>query len=242
MIEHRPFHTLGSVERDWLRARLHIRFGEIGPPGHAPVGALRIWNDDEFAPHSGFGLHAHQDIEIVTFVRTGAITHEDNFGNKARIEADHIQTMSAGTGVLHAERNDEPEPARVYQLWLTPRSAGGEPRWATMAAPRDARQGQFAVLASGDPRDVRAGALAINADARLSVAALRTGQTLVHTLAGSGDAYLVSATGRLDAGAVRLAARDGAAISGERQLVMKAVDHTSIFLMEALGPARLARG
>ena len=234
MIEHRPFETLGRIERDWLTTGLHFRFGEIGPPEHAPVGALYVWNDDEFAPHSGFGMHPHRNVEIVTYVCSGAITHEDDFGNRSRLDAGDVQVMSAGTGVFHSERNEEPVPTRLFQIWLTPRRRDGEPRWATRQFPREQREAQLLPLASGDAADVRDGALEINADARLLHAAMLAGQTLEYALPAGGQAYLVAATGRLDVASVRLAARDGAAIMGEDRVSVSAIDRTSVFLLELL--------
>ncbi|WP_322072251.1 pirin family protein, partial [Paraburkholderia bannensis] len=115
MIEHRPFLTLGAIKSDWLDARLHFRVGETGRAEHAPLGPLYVWNDDVFAPRSGFGLHAHRNVEIVTWVRSGAITHEDDAGNRARLVADSVQAMSAGATIHHAERNDEDVPARLFR-------------------------------------------------------------------------------------------------------------------------------
>lgn len=235
MIEHRPFGTLGRIERDWLTTGLHFRFGEIGPPEHGPLGALYVWNDDELAPHSGFGMHPHREVEIVTYVCSGAITHEDNLGNRSRIEAGDVQVMSAGAGVFHSERNEEPVTTRLFQIWLTPRRHKSEPRWATRQFPREHREARLRPLASGDPADVRDGALEINADARLRHAVMLAGEMLEHALPAGGQAYLVAATGRLDVAGVRLAARDGAAIIGEDRLSVSAVDPTSVFLLELLG-------
>lgn len=124
MIEHRPFQSLGAITHDWLTVRLHFRCGDIGRTDHAPLDALYVWNDDHFAPHSGFGLHVHRDVEIVTWVRSGAVTHEDDMGNRARLVADSVQAMSAGAAVHHAERNEESAPLQLYQIWLHPRSLG----------------------------------------------------------------------------------------------------------------------
>lgn len=234
MIEHRPFETLGLIERDWLRARLHFRFGEIGRPEHAPIGPLHIWNDDSFAPRSGFGMHAHRNVEIVTVMRSGVLTHEDSCGNTGRIEAGDVQVMSAGKGVQHAERNEEPEPARLFQIWLTPRSRDGEPRWAMRRFDLNNREGRFVVLASGDAADVGAGALPIDADARASGATLREGRTLAHPMPAGAHAYLATTTGRIEVDGVLLAPGDGAAIANERALKISALDPTTIVILEIL--------
>jgi len=232
MIEHRPFTALGAISRDWLAARLHFRHGEIGRPEHGPLGPLHVWNDDEFAPHAGFGLHAHRNIEIVTWVRSGAITHEDDAGNRARIVAGCVQAMSAGAGVHHAERNEEDVPARLFQIWLQPRTRGGAVRWASCCCAPARREGRFVTLASGCPDDVKAGALAVNADARVRIATLREGASLPYEVPPGGAAYLVADHGPLELGGVRLAARDGAAIRGGPALVLTARADTDLLIVE----------
>lgn len=234
MIEHRPFAALGRIERDWLDARLHFRFGDIGQPEHSAVGPLYIWNDDTFAPQSGFGMHAHANVEIVSLVRSGAITHEDSFGNTGRIEAGDVQVLSAGSGIRHAERNEENEPAQLFQIWLTPRTRDGEPRWTRRSFALRQTDGGFVIVASGASADVDAGALPIDADARVLVAAMRTGQCLARALAKNAQAYLVPATGCIRVNDVGLAARDGAAVRNEAALSITALDHTSIVLLETL--------
>lgn len=232
MIEHRPFSTLGTLSNDWLEARLHFHHGDVGHPSHVPLGPLVIWNDDEFAPHSGFGLHGHRDIEIVTWIRSGAITHEDDCGNRIRLTAGSVQAMSAGTGVRHSERNAEDEHARVFQIWLRPRAPGGARHWASQSPLSSLREGHFVTLASGDPDDVRSGALAINTDARVRVATLRAGTRFQYALPTLGAAYLVSDQGRLTIGDVQLAPRDGAAVTDESSIWLTAQDDTDAVLVE----------
>jgi quercetin 2,3-dioxygenase len=234
MIEHRPFDTLGRIERDWLQARLHFRFGEIGQPEHAPLGPLYIWNDDTFAPQSGFGMHAHENVEIVTFVRSGAITHEDSFGNTGRIEAGNVQVMSAGNGIRHAERNMENEPTQLFQIWLTPRTLDGEPRWAHRRFDMDRRVEGFGVFASGASADIDAGALPIDADARLLAANMHAGQCLDYTLSEGAMAHLVPTAAGVQVNDVRLAARDGAAVINESALSITAFGNTWVVLFETV--------
>ncbi len=130
MIEHRPFLALGAIRRGCVDARQHFSVGESGRADHAPLGPLHVWNDVEFAPHSDLGLHAHRDVEIVTWMRSGAITHEDDAGNRARLVANSVHVMSAGAAIHHAERNEENLPARRFPndeaaiklLWLALRN------------------------------------------------------------------------------------------------------------------------
>jgi redox-sensitive bicupin YhaK (pirin superfamily) len=238
MIAHRPYAALGGNDLDWLKARLHVAIGGMGRPEHGPVGPLRAWNDDEFAAGHGFPMHRHQDVEILTYVRRGAITHEDSLGNRGTVRAGDVQAMSAGSGIRHAEFNETGETTAVYQIWLQPRSAGGAPSWGTRRFPRGERAGKLAVLASGYAEDFRfdaaeeSGALPINADARLLGATLRRGDVVEHALAPGRRAYVVSTTGRAELNGVLLEARDGAAVSGETRLTITALDDTEIVLAE----------
>ena len=110
MIEHRPFNQLAAANHGWLKAKHHFSFGEFADPTRMGWGALRVWNDDEIAADSGFPPHPHANMEIITYVREGAITHKDSLGNEGRTEAGDVQVMSAGSGIRHAEYNLEPRP------------------------------------------------------------------------------------------------------------------------------------
>jgi redox-sensitive bicupin YhaK (pirin superfamily) len=229
MIERRAYAALGGNDLGWLKARLHVAIGGMGDPAHAGIKGLRAFNDDEFAPHAGFGMHPHRDVEIVTYVRAGAVTHEDSLGNRATLQAGDVQAMSAGSGIRHAEFNDGDTPLALYQIWLRPRTAGGAPSWRTRRFPRDAGAG-LTVLASGDPADT--GALYVNADARLLGATLAGGATLEHRLAPGRHAYLVTTRGRASVNGIVLDARDGAAVADEALLAIRALDDTEIVLVE----------
>ncbi|WP_175812414.1 pirin family protein [Burkholderia contaminans] len=234
MIEHRSFQLLGATRSDWRDTRMHFRLGACGRPDHGSLGALSAWNDEAYAPHAGLGLHVHRNVEIVTWVRSGAITFEDDAGNRTRLVADSIQAMRAGAALHVAERNEENVPARLFRIWLHPRTPGGTPRWTTRTCSRECREGRFVTLASGDADDVRAGALPIHADARVRIATLREGTTVHHVLPGAGVAYLVADHGRLDVGEVRLAPRDGVAVRGESRLTLVARDDTDVVMVELL--------
>jgi len=230
MIEHRPFEILGGVESAWLQAKLHFAFSGMGNPEHRRLRGLRVWNDDEFAPSSGFPLHQHENVEIVTYVREGAITHEDSLGNIGRIGAGDVQVMSAAAGIQHSEFNAESVPTRLFQIWIDPRHRGGEPRWSTRRFPRGERSGRLVTLASGNATD--ADALVINADARVLGGTMQAGDTIVHKIPEGRSAYLVTTTGRVILNSLPLAPRDGAAISDERQITLTALDGTEIVLVE----------
>ena len=149
MIDIRPFGSLGHADHGWLNARHHFSFANYYEPGRMGWGAIRVWNDDEIAARSGFPPHPHRDMEIITYVRQGAITHQDSMGNQGRTGAGDVQVMSAGTGVRHAEYNLEDEATTLFQIWVQTDRPGAEPGWGAMKFPREARAGRFVTLASG---------------------------------------------------------------------------------------------
>ena len=113
-----PFNDLGRFENDWLDAHYHFSFAEYRDPERMGLGPLRVWNDDTIRPRSGFPPHSHRDMEIITYVRTGAISHTDNLGNRGVTRAGDVQVMSAGTGIEHAEMNEEDEATTLFQIWI----------------------------------------------------------------------------------------------------------------------------
>jgi redox-sensitive bicupin YhaK (pirin superfamily) len=230
MIERRPFEKLGGARYDWLNTKHHFSFADYFDPQRMGWGALRVWNDDEIAPDTGFPPHPHADMEIITYVRQGAITHQDSLGNKGRTEAGDVQVMSAGTGIRHSEYNFEPEATKIFQIWIQPTSRGEKPRWGAQPFPKEDRSGRFITLASG--MDTDGDALPIRADARVLGAALKAGETAEYRLAEGRRAYLVSARGAVEVNGVRLAARDGAAIENERVLHVTAIEDAEIVLVD----------
>lgn len=231
MIEKRPFAGLGGADHGWLKAKHHFSFAGYYEPKRMGWGALRVWNDDEIAANSGFPPHPHSDMEIITYVRTGAITHQDSMGNKGRTGAGDVQVMSAGTGVRHAEYNLEPETTTLFQIWIEPDQAGGPPSWGAQPFPKHDRAGKFVTLASGLPGDD--GALPIRTSARVAGATIKAGETTDYHLDPSRHAYLVPAVGAVEVNGVRLDARDGAAITGESRLSIKALEDAEVVLVDA---------
>ena len=230
MIERRAFEKLGGARHDWLDTKHHFSFADYFDPQRMGWGALRVWNDDEIAPGTGFPLHPHADMEIITYVRQGAITHQDSLGNKGRTEAGDVQVMSAGTGIRHSEQNFEPETTTLFQIWILPSSRGQKPSWGTKPFPKQDRSGRFVTLASGVDGDAEA--LPIRADARVLGATLKAGETAEYRLAEGRRAYLVSARGAVEVNGVPLAARDGAAIQNERALSVTALEDAEIVLVD----------
>jgi hypothetical protein len=231
MIDVRPFRTLGAADHGWLNARHHFSFGGYHDPSRMSWGAIRVWNDDEIAAKSGFPPHPHSDMEIITYVRTGAITHEDSLGNKGRTGAGDVQVMSAGTGVRHAEYNREDEQTTLFQIWVQTDRRGAQPSWGARQFPKDDRAGGFVTLASGFDED--ADALRINAAARVLGATLGGGETAELTLDPSRHVYLVAVGGAVEVNGVRAEPRDGVAITGEDRVTIRAVDEAEIVLVDA---------
>ena len=229
MIEIRPFDQLGGANHGWLDAKHHFSFAGYYDPSRMGWGALRVWNDDVIAPQSGFPPHPHRDMEIITYVRTGAITHQDSLGNQGRTAAGDVQVMSAGTGVTHAEYNLEDEQTTLFQIWVETDKPGAKPSWGAMPFPKEAREGSFQLLASGDEDD---GALTINADAKVLGATLRAGSAIDYAPDASRHLYLVPSA-RVKVNGVEANARDGVAITGESSLRIEAEEDAELVLVDA---------
>jgi quercetin 2,3-dioxygenase len=226
MLDHRPFARLGTFDNDWLHAHYHFSFADYLDHQRLGWGVVRVWNDDTIAAHTGFDPHGHRDMEIVTYVREGAITHQDSLGNEGRTEAGQVQVMSAGTGIRHAEYNREDGPTTLFQIWILPRARGLAPRWETRQFPR--QPGRLQVLASGFAEDE---APMINQDARVLGGILSPGTALTHPLRGR-HAYLVAARGNPLINGISLAPRDGLAITDETSLDIACDDEAEIVLVE----------
>jgi len=236
MIELRPFNTLGAANHGWLDAHHHFSFANYHDPVRVHWGALRVWNDDAIAAGTGFPTHPHSDMEIITYVRKGAITHSDSMGNKGRTAAGDVQVMSAGSGVRHSEYNLEDEETRIFQIWIIPDARGGSPSWGARQFPKDDRNGAFVPLASGaaNDDDARSGALPIRADARVLGATIKAGESVTYTpRSADRHLYLVPATGKVRIGEVEAVARDGVAITQLASITITALEDSEVVLVDA---------
>jgi quercetin 2,3-dioxygenase len=231
MIDKRPFATLGGANHGWLNAKHHFSFASYNDAARMGWGGLRVWNDDEIAAGTGFPPHPHADMEIITYVRDGAITHEDSLGNKGRTEAGDVQVMSAGSGIRHAEYNAEPDTTRIFQIWIIPDARGGAPSWGSRPFPKGDRSGRFVTLASG--RDGDTDALPIRTDARVLGATVKAGETIEYALDKGRHAYLVPAAGAVEVNGVRIDARDGVAIRDEASIRVKALADSEVVLVDS---------
>lgn len=231
MIDIRPFAGLAHRDHGWLDTRFHFSFADYHDPDRMGWGKIRVWNDDRIAPKSGFPPHPHRDMEIITFVRTGAVSHEDSMGNRGRTAAGDVQVMSAGTGVVHAEYNLEDEDTSLFQIWIIPDKAGGQPDWGMREFPHGDRSGKFEILASGEPE--ADGALGIRSDARILAATLSAGETATYEAASWRHQYLVATGGRIRVNGQEANPRDGIAITGEDMIVVEAIEACELVLVDA---------
>ncbi|AQS41274.1 MAG: Pirin domain-containing protein [Candidatus Tokpelaia hoelldobleri] len=230
MIEHRPFASLGHADHGWLDARHHFSFASYHDPERVHWGALRVWNDDTIAPGTGFPLHPHENMEIITYVREGVITHQDNQGNEGRTKAGDVQVMSAGSGIRHAEYNMEDGITRIFQIWIFPDEQGGTPAWGSKPFPRGERSGRFIALASGMEGDTNA--LPIRTRARVLGATLKAGETAEYHFGDRRCGYLVPSTGKVTVNGIELAERDGAAIRDEPVIRVTAQKDAELVLVD----------
>jgi quercetin 2,3-dioxygenase len=231
MIELRPFNELGGEDHGWLKAKHHFSFGEYENATRMGWGSLRVWNDDEIAPNTGFPPHPHANMEIITYVREGAVTHKDSLGNEGRTEAGDVQVMSAGSGIRHAEYNLEQKPTRIFQIWITPSSIGGSPAWGSQPFPKVDRSGRFVTLASGFDND--SDALPIRARARVLGATLKAGESVEYGLGERRHGYLVPASGAVEVNGVSIDARDGAAINDVAVVRITAIEDSELVMVDA---------
>ena len=231
MIELRPFNKLGGADHGWLKAKHHFSFANYYDPKHMGHGSLRVWNDDEIAPNSGFPPHPHANMEIITYVREGAITHQDSMGNKGRTEAGDVQVMSAGSGMRHSEYNLEPVKTTLFQIWIEPTTDGGQPAWGAKPFPKGDRSGklrharqriQSRQRRAADPR--RCARAGHHAEGR---------REREYTLGTDRNLYLVPAVGAVEVNGVRVNARDGAAIRDEATVNITALEDSEMVLVDA---------
>ncbi len=231
MIERRPFDRLGSADHGWLNAKHHFSFGDYHDSKRMGWGSMRVWNDDTIASQTGFPPHGHSDMEIITYVRRGAITHEDNLGNRGRTGAGDVQVMSAGTGIRHSEFNLEPDVTQIFQIWIMPDRQGEPPTWGAKPFPESDRSGRFVALASGMEGD--ADALPIRSNARVLGATVKAGSSAEYAFDDERLGYLVPATGRVEINGVTLETRDGAAISREKTIRVTALEDAELVLVDS---------
>jgi len=229
MLQHHKFENLGSANHGWLNAKHHFSFANYYNPEKLSHGELLVINDDRIAPHTGFDTHPHKDMEIITYVRKGAITHQDNKGNKGRTTAGNVQVMSAGTGIFHSEYNMEDEETNIYQIWIKPAEKGLSPNWDAAEFPKMPVTNSLQLLVSGDG----SAPLHINQDARIYAGRINKGDALQHAIAGK--AYLLVAEGNLLVNDLDAHKGDGVAMNDEGSVTLKAETEAEVLVIEVPG-------
>ena len=230
MLTIRKSQDRGYADHGWLKSFHSFSFASYYDPEFMGWGNLRVINEDRIAPGTGFGTHGHRDMEIITYVRQGAITHKDNLGNHGRTEAGDVQVMSAGTGIAHSEYNLEDTTTKIFQIWIQPNQSGLPPSWGAKPFPKGERAGTFVTLASGFAEDQDA--LSIRTNARMAAATLQAGQSTEYPIGASRKAYLVAASGSIEVNGVSAQARDGVAVSDVEVIRVTAIEDSEIILVD----------
>jgi redox-sensitive bicupin YhaK (pirin superfamily) len=230
MIRIRPAAARGHANHGWLDTNFSFSFANYYDPKHMGFRALRVINEDWVSAGKGFGAHPHNDMEIITYILEGELSHRDSTGTEATIKQDDVQRMSAGTGVVHSEYNDSDKPVHLLQIWIMPEADGLQPSYEDRTFPRAEKLNRLRLIASHDGRDF---STRINQDASVYASLLEGGQTLGLDLQPGRHAWVQLAAGELDVNGTRLAKGDGAAISDESKLTLTSVggDGTAEFLL-----------
>lgn len=231
MLKHYPADTLGQGDHGWLKTRYHFSFADYHNPKRMHFGKLRVINDDVVQAGHGFDMHPHRDMEIITFVRSGAITHKDSEGHAGRTEAGNVQVMSAGTGIYHAEFNDEDEDTTLYQIWIYPKEKGIAPRWDTAQfSNRVIGNREIPLLVSGRVADADKGALYIHQNASIRGGVLPKGQSVTQAI--EDQAYILVSAGVVTVGDVVLHKGDGLEVTEETSVTLSAEQEAEIVFLD----------
>lgn len=225
-----PYKDLGGANHGWLNARHHFSFAMYHNPARKGFGVLRVINDDIVKGGTGFDTHPHRDMEIITYVRKGAITHRDSQNNQGRTGAGDVQVMSAGSGVSHSEYNQESEDTNLYQIWIEPNKKGVQPRWEMREFPKTQVENKLMPLASGRDEDLKNGALFIYQDAAIFGGRLKAGTTITHPI--TYQAYLLASEGTLEVEGTRMNKGDGAEITNSQTVTITAITDAEVLVID----------
>lgn len=229
-IDVRKANARGHFDHGWLNTYHTFSFGDYRDPQHTHFRALRVMNEDRVEPGQGFGTHPHRDMEIVTYVLSGALEHKDSMGNGEVLRAGEFQRMSAGTGITHSEFNpSESEPVHLYQIWLFPERKGIVPSYEQQRFPDEELHNRLRLVASPD---ASGGSLAIHQDARVFLSRIDEGEQVEHNLPADRHAWLQVLRGSVELNGETLAAGDGAALSAESSLTIRARSSAEIMLFD----------
>jgi len=230
MINTIKYNQLGEMKIDWLHARHHFSFANYHNPKRMGFGVIRVINDDIVKAGYGFDTHPHNDMEIITYVRKGAITHKDSNGNKGVTQSGHMQVMSAGTGVYHSEHNKGNIDTKLYQIWIEPHTLGLKPSWDAMEFSKTIHTNTLPLLVSGMPQHADTDCLKINQYATIHGGRLAKDSRMSHAI--SGQAYLLVSEGEVEVNSIKLSAGDGCEITDEASIELVALTHNEVLIID----------
>lgn len=225
-----PKEELGRANHGWLDSRFHFSFADYYNPKRMHFGVLRVVNDDWVHSGTGFDLHPHKDMEIITYVRSGSILHRDSLGNEGSTSAGNVQVMSAGTGIVHAEYASPDTNTTLYQIWIIPKEKGVTPRWEQAQFPQEPVQDDLNLLVSGNPDDASKGALFIHQNARIYGGRLENGTIIRHPV--HNQAYILVSAGTISVSGNEMRAGDGAEITNVEDMVITATDDAEVLVID----------
>ncbi|WP_368484879.1 pirin family protein [Pseudoalteromonas sp. SD03] len=234
MINHYPKNSLGSADHGWLKSKHHFSFAHYYNPTRMGFGTLRVVNDDWVAPEMGFGAHPHKNMEIISFIRSGAITHQDSMGNKGITEQGEVQVMSAGTGIVHSEYNRTNEPLTFYQIWIQSNKQDVPPRWESKKFLTDVAN-ELTLLVSGYAEDA-GNTLFINQQARIYGGKLAKGTTITQRI--DHQAYVLASDGAFTVddknSVITMNKGDGAEVTHADFITLTAATECEIIIIDTL--------
>jgi len=229
MITVRKSNERGHAEHGWLDSYHTFSFADYYDPAHTHFRDLRVINEDYVAPEMGFGMHPHRDMEIVTYVVSGALQHKDSMGNTAVMRGGDVQRISAGTGIMHSEVNaSTKEPVHLLQIWIFPDRKGAKPGYAEKSYAQ-AEPGKLHLVASKTGRD---GSITINQDAGLYLGKLAAGDTVAQVLGAKRHGWLQLIKGELNVNGTKLQPGDAAAISETEKVILTAAAQAEFLLFD----------
>ncbi len=220
----------GLADFGWLNSRHTFSFGHYHDPEFMGFGPLRVINEDRVQPSQGFGTHGHRDMEIISYVLSGALEHKDSMGNGSIIRPGDVQRMSAGTGVQHSEHNaSDSDPVHFLQIWVLPEKNGAAPGYEQKAFTAEDKRGRLRLVGSRDGRD---GSVTIHQDVDLYASLLVEGDSVRHQLAAGRRAWIQLARGSASLNGESLSPGDGAAVEGPSTIVLSEASDAEVLLFD----------
>jgi redox-sensitive bicupin YhaK (pirin superfamily) len=234
MLKHYPYKSLGNADHGWLKSKHHFSFARYYDSSRMGFGKLRVVNDDWVAPGTGFPSHSHRNMEIISFIRSGVMTHKDSTGNEGSTKTGEVQVMSAGTGIMHSEYNHTKDPLTFYQIWIETNKHDVAPRWESKRF-RTNQSSKLTLLASGHPED-RGSVLFINQEVRICGGKLAKGSIIEHGI--KHQAYILASDGIFkvenNSGSVTMNKGDGMEVTQSNSITLRVLTDCEIIIIDTL--------